>query len=245
MAVITYRLVKGTDLTAAEHDGTLHNLDDRLIVVEGVISDGVSEIESISQEAGSDQFYFNMSDDRILGPIVLPHMQWNFREELYWLPETVYLEFDVFSAIGKLYQVVFPHTSSTSFDPGANDGIGHDYYKLLLDSFGRPRTQDNETTELFLGVNHINAFIRFKNVAGCIIVFPDDATIDLPIDTEVQGWQDSDGSLSFEGETIDVVINVKTGRGLGTDVNGAMWMAKKVAVNEWKLLGDLAFTVSS
>jgi len=37
-----------------------------------------------------------------------------------------------------LYVVLFDHTSDTSFDPGANDGAGHDYYSLMVQTPGSP-----------------------------------------------------------------------------------------------------------
>ena len=33
---------------------------------------------------------------------------------------------------GRVYQVLYDHVSAATFDPGANDGQGHDYYGLLL-----------------------------------------------------------------------------------------------------------------
>jgi hypothetical protein len=39
---------------------------------------------------------------------------------------------DVLTYGGRTYLVIFDHTSDVSFDPGANDGEGHDYYRLLL-----------------------------------------------------------------------------------------------------------------
>jgi hypothetical protein len=32
---------------------------------------------------------------------------------------------------GVTYLVEYPHTSAATFDPGANDGLGHNYYHLL------------------------------------------------------------------------------------------------------------------
>jgi hypothetical protein len=77
-----------------------------------------------------DQMYVHLTDSTILGPYQLPIIQWNFRGP--WLPAVSYLVYDVVTEGDAVYLVVFDHTSEASFDPGANDGAGHDYYSLLL-----------------------------------------------------------------------------------------------------------------
>ena len=78
--------------------------------------------------------YVHMTDGSVLGPYELPVATFNDRG--VWTAETVYSKMDTFSINGGLYVVVFDHTSGATFDPGANDGAGHDYYQLMLQTPG-------------------------------------------------------------------------------------------------------------
>jgi hypothetical protein len=51
-----------------------------------------------------------------------------------WAATTVYAVNDTFQIGGSLYVVLLAHTSASTFDAGANDGSGHDYYQELLSS---------------------------------------------------------------------------------------------------------------
>jgi hypothetical protein len=133
--VITYRTTDGTrwggglgsDLTAAQIDINFWVLQ--------------SAIESLQAHQGAyadiDYFvvtgsnlYVHLTNHVVLGPYTLPTAQWNPRGT--WAATTAYATLDVIDEGGSVYLVTWPHTSAGSFDPNANDGSGHDYYKLLL-----------------------------------------------------------------------------------------------------------------
>jgi hypothetical protein len=88
--------------------------------------DGV--ISNISVFGGN--MFVTLGDGTVFGPFTLPIAQWNFTGE--WLPSTLYNPMDVFTSGGGLYMVLFRHVSAATFDPAANDGLGHNFYKLLL-----------------------------------------------------------------------------------------------------------------
>ncbi len=50
-----------------------------------------------------------------------------------WAPSTIYLASDTVQHAGVVYVVPTNHTSALTFDPGANDGSGHDFYSPLFD----------------------------------------------------------------------------------------------------------------
>ena len=81
--------------------------------------------------AVGDMFFVHFTDHTVLGPYQLPTAQWNFRGP--WQPATVYRNLDIVTNNGAVYMVIFDHISNSTFDPGANDGLGHDYYGLLLE----------------------------------------------------------------------------------------------------------------
>lgn len=62
----------------------------------------------------------------------LPTIALRFRGA--WAPNTVYNINDVIyvSALSTVYIVIWNHTSRATFDPGANDGSGHNYYQTIL-----------------------------------------------------------------------------------------------------------------
>lgn len=80
------------------------------------------------------QLTVTMTDHTTRGPYTIPVSAFNFRGD--WQPGTVYLVNDVFTANGACYIVIFNHTSAATFNPGANDGLGHNFYGLMIASPG-------------------------------------------------------------------------------------------------------------
>ena len=78
--------------------------------------------------------YVHMTDGTTLGPYQLPVA--TFQDRGGWTPDTPYSKMDTFNINGGLYVVVFDHTSAATFDPGANDGAGNDYYQLMIQTPG-------------------------------------------------------------------------------------------------------------
>jgi len=118
---------KASKLTPAEVDGNFWDLLSRLVELESNPPAAVS-VDHFEVIGGS--LYVHMSDQSVLGPYQLPVARWTFRGA--WQPATQYFDLDVLTYGGRVYQVLFDHVSGTEFDPGANDGQGHDYYGLLL-----------------------------------------------------------------------------------------------------------------
>jgi Carbohydrate-binding module family 5/12 len=124
----TWGAGKGANLVAGEVDGNFYEVVQRLTTVEDTMPAAANGIAFFSIDG--DLFSVHMTDGTIQGPYQLPTLAWNFRD--VWLPSTVYAVNDVVTMNGSVYMVLVNHTSATSFDPGANDGAGNDYYGLLL-----------------------------------------------------------------------------------------------------------------
>ena len=75
-----------------------------------------------------------LTDHTLMGPYTLPVANLVFRGE--WQPEFSYYTNSIITANGSTYIVLMNHMSAMTFDPGANDGEGNDYYGLLLQNPG-------------------------------------------------------------------------------------------------------------
>lgn len=128
---LTYVLVKGAPITAAEHDANIHNLDDRVTAIE---TDPPSAVSIASISVSGDAMSITLTDATVLGPFALPAITHPLRDA--WAPATSYSKYDWFYANGVTYEVLRDHTSAATFDPAANDGAGHDYYAAVLTAPG-------------------------------------------------------------------------------------------------------------
>jgi len=112
------------DLTPNQVDNNFWELVQQIAAkaVQGV---GIANIIVVGN-----QMTILLTDHTLLGPFTLPVAAISFRGE--WQPNTDYLANDIITHGGSTYIVLWNHTSAATFDPGANDGMGHDYYGLLL-----------------------------------------------------------------------------------------------------------------
>ena len=124
---ITYRSVKGSNLTPAE-------VDDNFATVVAMINAKAAQGVGIASATliPPNQLQFQLTDHSYLPPIILPTATFSFRG--VWTPSTGYLVNDIFSEGPSGYFVIVQHTSALTFDPHATDGTGHDLYGVLFAS---------------------------------------------------------------------------------------------------------------
>ncbi len=122
---------QGFNLTAAQVDINFWDVIQRIITLEA-LPGAAAGIASFSI-TGTD-FYVHMTDATVLGPYTLPIATYTARGP--WAPATAYAVMDTVTNGGSLYEVIFAHTSAGSFSAGANDGMGHDYYSVMLQTPG-------------------------------------------------------------------------------------------------------------
>jgi hypothetical protein len=120
---------QGSNLAAAQVDGNFWELLSRLAYLEDHAPAALVSIDYFS--VSGSLLTIHMTDHSIRGPFELPVAEWRFHTE-GWQPDTDYVPQDVLPYNGSAYLVLWPHHSAGSFDPGANDGMGHDFYGLLL-----------------------------------------------------------------------------------------------------------------
>src|SRR5580704_3949814 len=133
MTGITYRTVdltrwgvgSGADLSATQIDLNFWTLAELIAALPTTAGRGIDYFE-----VNGSLLLIHMTDHSILGPYVLPVAQWIFRGE--WHPGAYYVPQNVITFDGSVYLVLWPHFAGGTFDPNANDGMGHQYYGLLL-----------------------------------------------------------------------------------------------------------------
>lgn len=142
------------DLHPAEVDQNFYELKS---VIDSVLSSMPGTTVSIIDITQTDDdLYVHLSDDSILGPFPMPVMKLVFRD--MWLPATPYHTSDIVTNNGSTYLVLAPHTSADTFNPGANDGLGQDYYGRLLSNPSNAMPPDGTVGQVLtkVGVEDFN-----------------------------------------------------------------------------------------
>ena len=122
---------QGFNLTPTQVDINFWDLVQRMLAQEARpdAAAGIDHFEIVGIN-----MFVHMTDDTVLGPYELPVA--TFRDRGEWAPETDYAKMDTFTINGGLYVVTWDHESELTFDAGANDGAGHDYYQLMIQTPG-------------------------------------------------------------------------------------------------------------
>jgi hypothetical protein len=234
------RSVKGSNLTPNEADGNFTYLNNLIASVEDNITAGRG-IEDITISGNT--LTFHMSDST-LETVTIPSGTFAWVPKGEWQPSTVYAVNDVVSYFGWLYLVIFAHTSHASFDPSANDGLGHNFYSLVLPKepiWGQTISDNTYTTVL----TDANTYMRFTSPTGCFVTI--DPAVDYPAWTEMHFRDECDIGITagIGGLTIDAptpgAINPIRGYQLTTATMGATLAVKQVgATKVWDLMGLMA-----
>lgn len=133
----TFRRDLPRPLHDTEFDG---NTDETKSRIETLEAGGINkQLAGFDIQAGG-VFYLVLNDATEIGPYQLPIARTNPRGA--WAPDTAYAPMDSFYINGATYDVLLAHVSADTFDPGANDGSGHDFYA---------RTNDNPANALPTG----------------------------------------------------------------------------------------------
>ncbi len=232
---LVLRAVKGSDLTPAEADGNFTFLDGRITTIEGLPL-GVT-ITNVTMSGYT--MTITMSDSSVY-VVQFPQPDFTQMWAGAWQASTSYTAGQILSAYppSGLYGVLQDHLSATSFDAGETNTAG-DVYALLL-AVPAVATYFFAGSTFTPGLPYANSYTRMINAAGCVITLPADGDVDFPVNTELH-FRDASlaGSLTFEAPT-SVTINSVDGYQNQSAGRGATVTLKKVAPNEWDILGLLA-----
>jgi hypothetical protein len=116
----------GADLTGAQVDTNFWILYSLIQALQDAEPDTISYFT-----VTGNNMWITMTDHYVFGPFTIPTSVWNFRGA--WAPNNAYAINDVFTADGAVYLVIYGQINSgATFYAAANDGLGHNYYGLLL-----------------------------------------------------------------------------------------------------------------
>lgn len=224
----------GRELTAVEVDGNFFYL---FSLLSAVIDHTPTAINISHFIVSGSQFSVVMTDHSVIGPYDLPVAQWNDRGD--WQPSTIYVKQDIIRSGGALYLTIFDHTSGLTFDPDANDGMGNNFYSLLLS--GQSTTVKTVTDHSYnLIATDAFTYIRFTNVGGCIVMIPSNSTVPFAIGTEIT-FRDISDSGSMTVEVLSgVQLNIPAGFIAQSFGKNSTMSIKYVGNDEWDLCGLLA-----
>ncbi|WP_375782920.1 carbohydrate-binding protein [Bradyrhizobium sp. Pha-3] len=119
---------QGSVLTAQQGNYNFYNHNQRIAWLESNYTVTVSIATITSPTPG--ELLFTMTDSSTQGPIPIPAAAFHSRGA--WAPFTSYNVNDTVTNNGTIYDVPTAHTSAATFDPGANDGHGNNYYSAML-----------------------------------------------------------------------------------------------------------------
>jgi hypothetical protein len=108
-------------------DENFYDLDQRTQALETSPPTAIS-VDHITHDAVNNTITIVLTDSSSFGPFTLPAARFTV---VPWTPLTVFPVNTFVTEGGVTYLVEYPHTSAATFDPGANDGLGHNYYHLL------------------------------------------------------------------------------------------------------------------
>lgn len=230
---LVLRSVKGSNLTPNEADGNFTYLDGRITTIEGLpLGVGIDHIEVIGN-----QMTITLTDSSIQGPFTIPTAELNFRGE--WQASTAYTTNDIITYQNAVYQVLADHTSATDFDPGELAATATPAYGLWItgDTSSSVQTQSGSTwTPTGADINTYNRFDT--STAGCTVTVPTNADVAFTIGTEIHGRQAGPGQVTIVGDT-GVTVNAQYGSDNITAGEGASFTLKKVAADEWDVMGRM------
>jgi hypothetical protein len=233
---------KGSPLTSLEGDNNNFEIAGAIVNLQTQMAAVGAGIDTITQPTPN-TLLITLTDATVFGPFTLPTAPMNGRGE--WQPSVSYAVNDILYYGSAFYVVEFTHVSEATFDPGANDGNGHNYYGLIFDMTEGGSVIRQATYQEEINTTHtISSFDPgviwdCTHASGCTVTIPNDTTYDAPIDTEVSFRQGaSSGVVSFStagGVTLDTGIFLPS-----TTFQGAVVTLKKIAANSWLGWGYLS-----
>jgi len=225
---------KGAPLTSTEGDENEFKQASAIVDLQTQMAAVGAGIDTITQPTPN-TLLITLTDATVFGPFTLPTAPMNGRG--LWQPLVSYAVNDLVYSGTAFYVVEFAHTSEATFDPGANDGAGHNFYGLVFDLADAGSTLRVSTVRTESSTAHTltssdpGSFWNCTHTSGCTITIPADTSYSAPIDTEVSFRQHTVGILTFLTSgtaTLDTGVF-----GTVTAYRGAVVTIKKIAADTW------------
>ena len=236
-----YWVGTGAPLTYMQGDQNMYDKETRVTTLENDLaalgSKGIG-LDYFSESGGN--LYAHMTDHSIQGPFPLPVAMPNWRNA--WAPSTHYAVMDWFiGPDGKVYLVIFAHTSAGSFDPGANNGIGQNYYQLLWSASQyvippQVKTHLANVSAYTLQLSDTNTYNRFLDDHAVVVTVPAYSSVAFTVGAQIYFRQAGLGSITFVGAA---GVTINTPSHLYTAQQNATVTLINFATDAWDLMGRL------
>lgn len=162
---------QGSDLSATEIDINFWVLLTAVQALQAQSNDHASIDHFV---ISGTNLFVHLTNHMVLGPYVLPVAQWNFTGP--WRSRLAYNAFDVFTEERAVYLVLRQHVSNSLFGAGDSDGLGHNFYGLLL-AAAPPELPQTGTKGAFLqwqsSPNDVRWFPPTRNIGFFVEDTPD------------------------------------------------------------------------
>jgi hypothetical protein len=122
----------GADLTANQVDTNFWILYSMILALQDATPDTIAYFTVTGT-----QMWITMTDHYVFGPFTIPTAVFNFKGP--WMPGNSYAINDIFTAQGAVYMCIYPQLNSgATFYALSHDGLGHNFYGLLLAAAPNP-----------------------------------------------------------------------------------------------------------
>jgi hypothetical protein len=174
----------GVDLSALQIDGNFWTLVSEITDIQAtILSGGAAGVDYFSI-VDNNQLYVTLTNHTTSLVGTLPSSAWDVGPGpavQFWGASTAYAVNAVFQNDGSLYIVIYSDPGQPTFDPNANDGLGHNYFALLLASPSDVLAAGGAAGSFLLKLNsdpYTNEW-----VAAADITWPFSQIIDVPAAT--------------------------------------------------------------
>jgi hypothetical protein len=249
---LTYRTAgawgsgKGSNLTPAEVDGNVYDLDQRVDALE-TSPPTPNNIANIT--ASGSQLTVIMDDASTFGPFTIPTARFTWGGD--WASTTSYSLNDVIrdEDTGDIYIVIKAHTSDTTFDANYTSG-GDPVYELMIEAGSGSGGGGMGTPELLASTSSGSVtlnptldqanylFLTNDSIADgtTTMVIPPNASVAYPVGTELRIMEyaykaqiQAGSGVSIAGGVLSTFVTRDTLSIIGV---------KKIATNSWVFFGD-------
>lgn len=129
------------------------------------------------------------------------------------------------------------NTTTARSNLGVEIGVDVQAYDLVLEEVASQTIITESTTSRTFALTDANDYIRCTNASATTLTIPANSTVAFPIGTQIDVFQAGAGQVSFAAAG-GVTINKAEGLKIAAQYKAAS--LKKVATDEWDLIGALA-----
>lgn len=229
---LTYRLVKGSNLTATEVDNNFH-------VIDAAFTDLIAnplEPNSIASITADGLLLILHMTDATTFTVPIPFISLTQRGA--WLPFTLYSALDAVTVDGVGgFEALIEHTSGGTFNPDLMVS-GAAVWRKTSNDIRTTKITTLAGTTYTLTIADAEVWLRSTNASPVTITVPPNATVAFGIGTTVTFEQGAAGAITVAAGS-GVTLNVAATHTRVTRGQFAVAQIKQTAANVWTIFGNL------